>query len=40
VEADALAAIDRGIEAAEKGRVVPSDEARKLVATWNSKFST
>ena len=32
-----LAAIDRGIKAADEGRVVPLDEARERVRQWLSK---
>ena len=35
-----LAAIDRGIEAAEQGRVVSAEEARKRMEQWLSKSST
>jgi predicted transcriptional regulator len=35
-----LAAIDEGIRAADEGRVTPADEVRKLIARWNSEFST
>jgi predicted transcriptional regulator len=40
VDAKTLAAIDRGIADADAGRVVPLDEARKLVPQWNSKFAS
>jgi predicted transcriptional regulator len=35
-----LAAIDRGIEAAEEGRVVPMEEVRRRVNTWLTKSSS
>jgi predicted transcriptional regulator len=40
VNAETAAAIERGIQAADQGRVVPSDDARKSVPLWISKFST
>ena len=35
-----LAAIDRGIKDADEGRTVSSDEVRKMIPEWISKFDT
>ena len=40
VDKNAVAAIDRGILAADEGRLVSSEEVRKLIPRWISKFST
>jgi predicted transcriptional regulator len=40
VDKETLAAIDRGIRAADEGRLVSSEEVRKLIPQWISKFST
>ncbi len=39
VDAQTLAAIDRGIQDADQGRTVPIDEVRKLIPDWISKFA-
>jgi predicted transcriptional regulator len=40
VDAETLAAIDRGIKDAGEGRTVSLDEARKLIPQWISKFES
>jgi predicted transcriptional regulator len=40
VDAESLAAIDRGIQAADEGRTVPIEEVRKMIPTWISKFES
>ena len=40
VDADTLAAIDRGIKDADEGRTVSLDEVRKMVPAWISKFES
>ncbi len=40
VDAETLAAIDRGIEAADEGRTVSVEEVRKMVPKWISKFES
>jgi len=37
VDEETLAAIDRGLKAAEEGRSVPLDEAREMIPRWISK---
>jgi predicted transcriptional regulator len=40
VDAERLAAIDRGIKDADEGRTVSLDEARKLIPQWIAKFES
>ena len=40
VDQETLSAIDRGIRAADEGRVVSSEEVRRLIPQWIAKFST
>lgn len=40
VDAETLAAIDRGIKTADEGRALPLEEVRKMIATWISKFES
>jgi predicted transcriptional regulator len=35
-----LAAIDRGVKAADEGRVVPLEKVRQRMKTWLTKFSS
>ncbi len=40
VDAETLAAIDRGLKAVKEGRVVSSEEARQRIEKWFTKSST
>ena len=40
VDAETLAAIDRGIKAADDGRTVSLEEARKMIPKWISEFES
>ena len=40
VDEETLAAIDRGLKAAEEGRSVPLDEVREMIPRWISKFES
>ena len=40
VDAETLAAIDRGIKDADEGRTVPIDEVRKMIPKWISQFES
>jgi predicted transcriptional regulator len=37
VDEETLAAIDRGIKAADEGRVVPLEEVRRRMQEWHTK---
>jgi predicted transcriptional regulator len=40
VDAATLAAIDRGVQAADEGRAVSLEDARKMIPKWISKFAS
>jgi predicted transcriptional regulator len=40
VDEETLAAIDRGIKAADEGRVVPLEEVRRRMREWHTKSSS
>ena len=40
VDQETLAAIDRGIKAADEGRVVPLEEVRRRMEEWQTKSSS
>jgi predicted transcriptional regulator len=40
VDAATLAAIDRGIQAADEGHTMPLEEVRKMIPKWISKFES
>ena len=40
VDSETLAAIDRGIKAADEGRTVPLEEVREMIPKWISKFES
>jgi predicted transcriptional regulator len=40
VDEETLAAIDRGLKAAEEGRSVRLDETREMIPRWISKFES
>jgi len=40
VDAGTLAAIDRGVKAADEGRTVSLEEARKMIPQWISRFES
>jgi predicted transcriptional regulator len=40
VDEETLAAIDRGIKAADEGRVVPLEEVRRRMLEWHTKSSS
>ena len=40
VDAETLAAIDRGIKDADEGRTISIDEVRKMIPQWISRFES
>ena len=40
VDATTLAAIDLGVHAADEGRTVALEDARKMIPKWISKFAS
>ena len=40
VDAQTLAAIDRGIKDADEGRTISLEEVRKLIPQWIAKFDS
>ena len=40
VDGETLAAVDRGIQAADAGDSVPLEEVRKMIPKWISKFES
>lgn len=40
VDQETVAAIDRGIQAADEGRVVPLEEVRRRMQEWHAKSSS
>jgi predicted transcriptional regulator len=40
VDAETLAAIDRGIQAADEGRTVPLEDVQKMIPAWISKVES
>ena len=40
VDEETLAAIDRGLKAAEEGRAVSLDAVREMIPRWISKFES
>jgi predicted transcriptional regulator len=37
---ETLAAIDRGVQSADEGHLVPIEEVRKRLARWNTKSTS
>jgi predicted transcriptional regulator len=40
VDSETLAAIDRGIRAADEDRTVPLEDAQKMIPKWIAKFES